>query len=154
MAAENMDFNSTLNELIETCIDGQRGFQAAAEAVDDPELKSELMRYSEQRGDFAAELQRLVGGTGEEPKHSGSLAGDLHRGWMNLRTALTSQDEHAILAECERGEDSAVESYRDALDEALPPQLALPVASQYQAIQSTHDRVRDLRDASEGQKPA
>jgi uncharacterized protein (TIGR02284 family) len=72
---------------------------------------------------------------------------------MNLRKALTSQDQHAILAECERGEDSAVQAYRDALDESLPPQLALPVASQYQTIQSTHDRVRDLRDAS-GQKPA
>ncbi|HEY7090943.1 MAG TPA: PA2169 family four-helix-bundle protein [Tepidisphaeraceae bacterium] len=153
MSDAQTDFNSTLNDLIETCIDGQRGFQAAADAVESPDLKGELMRYSEQRGDFAAELQRLVGSSGEEPKHSGSLSGDLHRGWMNLRKALTSQDQHAILAECERGEDSAVQAYRDALDEALPPQLALPVASQYQTIQSTHDRVRDLRDAS-GQKPA
>ena len=142
------DFSGTLNELIETCIDGQKGFEAAAEAVEDPTLKQELKQYSQQRGDCAHELQRLVASSGEEPKEHGSASAAMHRGWMDLRKALTSNDTHAILAECERGEDSALETYRDALDEPLPPQLALPVASQYQAIQTAHDRVRDLRDSS------
>jgi len=142
------DFSSTLNELIETCIDGQKGFEAAAAAVEDPTLKQELKRYSEQRGDFAHELQRLIASGGEQAKDHGSVSAAMHRGWMNLRQALTSNDTHAILAECERGEDSALEAYREALDEPLPPQLALPVASQYQAIQTAHDHVRDLRDSS------
>src|SRR5690349_11489973 len=142
------DFSSTLNGLIETCIDGQKGFEAAAEAIEDPQLKQELKQYSEQRGDFAHELQRLVASSGEDAKEHGSASGALHRGWMDLRKAVSSNDAHAILAECERGEDSALEAYREALDEPLPPQLALPVASQYQAIQSAHDRVRDLRDSS------
>ena len=142
------DFSGTLNELIQTCIDGQKGFETAAQAVEDPQLKQELKQYSEQRGDFAQELQRLVASGGEEATDHGSVSGAAHRGWMNLRTAVTSQNTHAILAECERGEDSAVETYRDALDEPLPPQLALPVASQYQAIQQAHDRVRELRDAT------
>jgi uncharacterized protein (TIGR02284 family) len=142
------DFSSTLNGLIETCIDGQKGFEAAADAVEDPQLKQELKQYSEQRGDFAHELQRLVASAGDDAKEHGSASGAMHRGWMNLRQALTSNDQYAILAECERGEDSALEAYRDALDEPLPPQLALPVASQYQAIQTAHDRVRDLRDSS------
>jgi len=37
------------------------------------------------------------------------------RGWINLKAALTSKDEHAILAECERGEDSAVAEYKKAM---------------------------------------
>lgn len=142
------EYNSTLNELIETCIDGQKGFEAAAKAVDDPQLKNELLRYSEQRATFAEELQRLVSSTGESPTESGSMAAGMHRGWINLKSALASNDRHSILAECERGEDSAVETYRLALDEDLPPSVAVEVASQYQAIQSTHDRVRDLRDSA------
>ena len=50
---------------------------------------------------------------------SGSAAGALHRGWINLKSALTSGDDHAILAECERGEDSAVEEVSKALDNGL-----------------------------------
>lgn len=146
--AETTDFSSTLNELIETCIDGKLGFRAAAESVDDPHLKNELLRYSEQRAAFAQELQEMVASSGESPRDSGSVSGAMHRGWINLKGAIASSDRHAILAECERGEDSAVEAYRHALDEPLPPAMAIEVATQYEAIQSAHDRVRDLRDAS------
>jgi uncharacterized protein (TIGR02284 family) len=43
------------------------------------------------------------------------------RGWMDLKAAITSGDEHTILVECERGEDAAVAAYRDAFEyEELP----------------------------------
>jgi uncharacterized protein (TIGR02284 family) len=146
--AASTEFGKTLNELIETCIDGKLGFAAAADSVDDPQLKNELMRYSEQRAAFAQELQQMASSAGESARESGSVSGAMHRGWINLKGAIASNDRHAILAECERGEDSAVETYRHALDEPLPPAMAIEIATQYEAIQSAHDRVRDLRDAS------
>src|SRR5947209_19009541 len=108
---------STLNSLIETLKDGQEGFRQASEAVKDPTLKSLFNEYSLQRAKFAGELQNeVVRSLGDaKPEESSSTAGALHRAWINLKSALTAGDDHAILAECERGEDSAVNEYRKAL---------------------------------------
>jgi uncharacterized protein (TIGR02284 family) len=144
------DVASTLNELIETCIDGAKGFEAAANAIDDVSLKNELMRFSQQRNDFAMELQRLVRGAGLEPTESGSVAGALHRGWIHLKDALSTRDRYAILAECERGEDSAVAEYRKATDNGLPGDIEPIVLEQSAAVQATHDRVKALRDMHKG----
>ncbi len=78
-----------------------------------------------------------------------STAGALHRTWINLKSAISSQDDHAILAECERGEDSAVNEYKKAMNEVdLPSNIRTVVNRQYSEVQAAHDRVRDLRDAA------
>src|SRR5207249_10642884 len=109
---------STINDLIETLKDGQEGFRQAAEAVADPKLKSLFNEYSLQRARFAGELQSQAVALGEsKPEDSGSAAGAMHRAWINLKSAIAKHDGHAILAECERGEDSAVEEYERAVEE-------------------------------------
>ena len=140
---------STLNDLIETLKDGQQGFREAAEDVTSSDLKTLFSEYSLQRSKFAGELQTLARTLGEkEPETTGSVSGALHRGWINLKSALSSKDEHAILAECERGEDSAVAEYKKALDQsALPANVQHILRVQYTAVQAAHDRVRNLRDA-------
>jgi uncharacterized protein (TIGR02284 family) len=85
-----------------------------------------------------------------ESKPSGSAAGALHRGWINLKSALTRGDDHAILAECERGEDSAVEQYKKALDNGLSASVQQIVSRQYTQVKQAHDRVKSLRDATKG----
>jgi uncharacterized protein (TIGR02284 family) len=137
----------TLNDLVQTCIDGQKGFESAANAIDDPSLKSELMGYSAQRRDFANDLQNLVASFGDRPTQSGSVSGALHRGWINLRDAVTTRDSYAILAECERGEDAAVAEYRKAAEANLPAEFDQVVESQFAAVQATHDRIKSLRDS-------
>jgi uncharacterized protein (TIGR02284 family) len=138
---------SVLNSLIETCKDGQEGFRNAAENVKNADYKALFSELSMQRQQFVSELQTLVSGLGEDVEKSGSVAGALHRGWIDLKAALTSGDEHAILAECERGEDSAVEEYRDAIDHhEMPENVRAAIRQQYMAVQAAHDRVRDLRD--------
>lgn len=141
------NLSGVLNELVETCIDGQKGFQSAAEAIDDPSLKAELEGYANQRGDFARDLQSLVAAYGQSPTHSGSAAGAMHRGWIKLRDALSTRDSYAILAECERGEDSAVAEYRKAAQAGLPAEMDQVIENQYAAVQATHDRVKSLRDS-------
>jgi uncharacterized protein (TIGR02284 family) len=108
---------STLNSLIETLKDGQEGFKQAAEAVKDSDLKSIFSEYSLQRSKFAGELQAQAVQLGEsDPEDSGSASGAMHRTWINIKSAVTSGDDHAILAECERGEDSAIKEYKDAIE--------------------------------------
>ena len=60
----------------------------------------------------------------------------------------TTNDEAAILNECERGEDSAKEAYKDALKQPLPANVMETVQTQYVAVQSAHDRVKALRNAA------
>jgi uncharacterized protein (TIGR02284 family) len=71
----------------------------------------------------------------------------LHRAWINLKSAVTSGDDHAILTECERGEDSAVKGYEKAMEGNLSPSLRDIVSRQYGEVKSAHDRIRNLRDA-------
>ena len=143
------EITSTINNLIVTLKDGQEGFKQAAEGVKDPQLKSLFNEYSQQRSRFATELQSQARSLGEpEPETSSSAAGALHRSWINLKSAVTRGDDHAILAECERGEDSAVEEYKKAIDDDLSAQLREIISRQYAAIKEAHDRIRNLRDAA------
>ena len=140
-----------IDTLIETLKDGQEGFKQAAESVKDPQLKSVFDEYSRQRARFVSELRSQAQNLEErESKPSGSAAGALHRGWINLKSALTRGDDHAILAECERGEDSAVEQYKKALDNGLSAPVQQIVSRQYTQVKQAHDRVKSLRDATKG----
>lgn len=139
---------STLNNLIETCKDGQNGFQTAADGVKNSELKTLFSSYSMQRAKFAGELQNEVRRLGGDPEKSGSTAAALHRGWIDIKSAVTGQDESSIVAECERGEDSAVSNYKDALKEDLPADVRAIVERQYEQVQEAHDRIRALERAT------
>jgi uncharacterized protein (TIGR02284 family) len=151
MSTTTHSIASVLNSLIETCKDGQEGFRNAAENVKDADFKSLFSELSMQRQQFVSELQTLVRGLGEGMEETGSVAGALHRGWIDLKASLTSGDEHAILSECERGEDSAVAEYREALEHGdLPANLRAVIRQQFMGVQASHDRVRDLRDRFQG----
>ena len=145
----NSDIVSTLNNLIETCKDGQEGFKQAAEGVERSDLKSLFFEFSQQRAHFAGELQSIVQQLGEDPETSGSTAGALHRGWINIKSAVTGKDEKAVLNECERGEDSAKNTYKDALENPMPNHIIDVIRNQYESIQMAHDRVKALRDSYE-----
>jgi uncharacterized protein (TIGR02284 family) len=148
----NVDVIATLNGLIETCKDGLEGFKLAAEELERTDLKTLFYEFSQQRARFFGELQSLVSQLGGDPEESGSFAGTVHRGWMNLKTALIGKDEAAILNECERGEDSAKNAYKEALQTALPANVVDVLQTQYASVQAAHDRVKALRDAANQDK--
>ena len=148
--AQQKEIISTINGLIETLNDGEKGFKEAAEAVKDPQLKGLLQQYSQQRNRFAAELQTEAIALGEsDAEKTSSAAGALHRAWINIKSAVTSGDDHAILAECERGEDSAVKQYEEALDDGLTSPVGDMVSKQYVEVMAAHDRIKALRDQTE-----
>jgi len=148
--AQQKETISTINDLIETLKDGQEGFRQAAEAVEDPELKSLFNEYSLQRARFAGELQSDAIGLGESnPEKRSSAAGAMHRAWIDLKSAITKHDDHAILAECERGEDSAIKEYQTAMEEEeLTAPVREVISRQYAEVKRAHDRIKQLRDAT------
>jgi uncharacterized protein (TIGR02284 family) len=146
--ASNEEVISTLNDLIETCRDGQNGFKTAAEGVKNSELKELFYHYSQQRASFVGELQDEVRRLGGDPENTGSVAAALHRGWMDIASAVTGGDDATIISECERGEDSALNAYRAALETDMPAGVRQIVERQFASVKGAHERIRSLQKSS------
>jgi uncharacterized protein (TIGR02284 family) len=137
---------SVLNDLVETSKDGEKGFRKAAEDAHDAQLKTMFLSRADDCMRGARELQDTVQALGGKPETGGSMSGALHRGWVDVKSAVTDRSDYDILAECEKGEDVAKKRYHDALEKDLPVDVRAIVERQYQGVLQNHDRVRDLRD--------
>ncbi len=143
---DNKDAVSVVENLVETCRDGEKGYQDAAEHVKRPDLKAFFLEQVSERRQFANELENLLPNLGKaEKKESGSVLGALHRAWIDTKLGLGGGDK-TILESVEAGEDKAKEAYGDALNSALPPDVAQVVLRQSRSIKTAHDRAKSLRD--------
>jgi uncharacterized protein (TIGR02284 family) len=144
-----MDANNTVDvvkDLIETCRDGQKGYQDAASHVKRPDLKTLFYEEGLQRGRFAEELQAELLHLGKKDENvSSSMGGALHRAWIDTKVALGGGDK-TILESIESGEDSAKAAYKKALESHLPGNIADIVRRQADAVQQAHDKIKSLRD--------
>jgi uncharacterized protein (TIGR02284 family) len=147
------DAIDTLNHLISIAKDGANGMSSAADHAKNPSLKSTLQHLSQERSHVASELQNLVRSLGGDPEKSGTTLGAAHRGWMNLKEAVSANDDSSLVAECERGEDEAVKEFGEALGKSLPAQVQQQVQSCFQQVKQSHDQIRQLRNAGPASAP-
>jgi uncharacterized protein (TIGR02284 family) len=143
---DNDDVISTLNDLIETCKDGEQGFRTCAEDIKDTKMKSFFVDRAQRCAEAAAELQQEVRALGGNPETSSSVSGTLHRRWVDIKGLITGKDDEAILNECERGEDVAKRSYANALAKELPANIRTIVERQYNGVLRNHDQVKAMRN--------
>ena len=144
--SQQEDAISTLEQLVETCRDGQNGYRDAAEHIKTPEIRNWFNQQSLERAQFAGELESQIQLLGKhDPDREGSVSGALHRKWFDLKEKISGSDE-SVLAEVERGEDNAKHNYEEALKKELPADVRVIVARQAQSIYSAHDHARMLRD--------
>jgi uncharacterized protein (TIGR02284 family) len=146
------NITSILNDLVELSKDGEKGFRAAAEDTKNAELQAIFLQRAQDCATGASDLQQLVARLGGKPEEGGSVAGAVHRGWANLKAAVTGRTDLAILEECERGEDVAKARYRKALEETLAEDIRVVVQHQYDGVMRNHDQIRDLRDRYRAQQ--
>lgn len=143
----NKDIVATLNDLIETCKDGEYGFTTCAEHVKSPDLRQLFSNRADDCRAAAGELQHFVFEYGGEPEDHGTARGALHRGWVAVLGTVTGSSDQRMLDEAERGEDSALARYRKALkNELLPDNLRAVIQRQMLGVQRNHDQVKALRD--------
>ena len=142
---------SLLNELITTLKDGQKGYADAMVDVKDADLKDTFKKYSAQRASYITELEDQMFKLDLHPdtnEGSGVVAA-AHRAFIDLKSLVTGHDRHAILAECERGEDVAKKAYETALQaQNLPAGIQAVLQHQSQGVKQAHDEIKALRDAS------
>jgi uncharacterized protein (TIGR02284 family) len=149
---EIMDENNAVRvveDLIETCKDGQKGYQEAASKVKRNDLKTFFNEQSLERGRFAGELDAELKRLGEKDKKvTGSVAGTLHRAWIDTKVGLGGGDK-TVLEWLEHGEDTAKDAYNKALSGNLPGNVLEIVRRQAASVQKAHDKVKTLRDTAE-----
>lgn len=146
MNGPTKDVVSILNNLIETCKDGQEGFKTCAEDIKNPELKALFTKHAEECAHAAGELQAEVIALGGTPEDSTSVSGDLHRRWVDVKSIFTGKDEEAVLNEAERGEDVALKAYKEALAAPLPANVYAIIERQFHGVQRNHDQIKALRN--------
>jgi uncharacterized protein (TIGR02284 family) len=139
---------SVLNDLISTCVDGVEGFRTAAGAVKNNEAKVLFQSRVRVIETSEAELKDAVRRLGGDPATHGHAVGSVHRGWMNIKSAVTGKNEEAILAEVIRGEEGAVEHYRAALKTTLPQDVRAMAEKQFRGAEENLDRVRNLAEGA------
>jgi uncharacterized protein (TIGR02284 family) len=146
--SENLEkTEKTLRDLIETLLDGHKGFIELEKNLKDPEARQLFREETLVRANFAAELENELHHLGvKDVKVASSTAGKVHRAWGELKARLGGGD-HALLATAEKGEDEAKEAYEKALTgEDLPLPLRELVLRQQRHILAAHERVKALRD--------
>ncbi|MBT0606839.1 ferritin-like domain-containing protein [Aequorivita echinoideorum] len=112
----------SLNELLEKNYDAEKGYKKAAENVENVKLKKFFNEQAQKRYDFGHEIKSEIRNYGESPDKGGSAKGAMHRVWMDLETAFSSNNEETILNEVQKGEKAAIEEYNEVIkDTTLPP---------------------------------
>lgn len=127
---------SKLNELLEKNYDAEKGYKKASENVENTKLKQFFNEQAQKRKDFGHEIKTEIKNYGETPDKGGSTTGAMHRTWMDIETAFSSNNEETILEEVQKGEKAAVEEYNEVIkDTTLPPTTQKILTGQRDTIQ-------------------
>lgn len=155
-ASMNTTTQAVLEDVIETLEDGLRGFEDAANKLDEhdrADLGTTFRGFAEQRGRFSTELRNIAAAHGIEISETGSVAGSLHRGWMAVKDALSGDDPDSVLDAAEQGEDHAVSQFERALSrndiDEVPDEIRNVLVRQYNDVRNAHDSVKSLRDRAQ-----
>lgn len=141
---------NNLQELLEKNYDAEKGFTKAMKDAKNTRLKSFLQQQAAQRGRFTNELTQEIRNLNETPKDSGSFTGDLHRTWIDIKSAVTGNEDEAVLEECIRGEKASWDEYENKLkNENFPPNIANVVQKQAAEIHNTLSKVKTLEDIAD-----
>ncbi|MDQ2843399.1 MAG: PA2169 family four-helix-bundle protein [Acidobacteriota bacterium] len=127
-----------LNHLLEMNRDAESGFRSAAGNVKNSELETLFGGYAKQHAKFTAELEEEIKRLGGGASDSGTLGGAVHRGWMDLKSALSGHSAGVMLTSCESGEESAERAYRDAAD-------AHPSGQTHQLFEKHRQQITEIR---------
>ncbi|MDQ6665615.1 MAG: PA2169 family four-helix-bundle protein [Acidobacteriota bacterium] len=135
-----------MNKLIATSKNGELGYHAAAADVHNTQLETVFNDYAKQRAGFARQLQAEVERLGGTSTDSGTLGAAVHRGWMDLKSAISGGDGAAIVAACETGEDHAAAEFERVVNLDISGQTRTLVEKQWQKIKEAHAHLLRLKD--------
>ncbi len=147
---ENQKAIDALNKLITINNDRIEGYETASKETEEEDLKTLFASLMATSQKCKRELEAEVLALGGEPSESTKASGKFFRAWMDVKAALTGKDRKAILNSCEFGEDAAIKTYENVMDDDgkhFSPQHETLVNDQFSLLLADHNRVKALRDA-------
>lgn len=149
----NTDLIEVLNDLIQINNDRVVGYEKASNELSaaDVDLKALFSQYIAESRKYTTELSAEVGRLGGEPSTSTTGSGKIYRAWMDVKAVFTGKDRHAVLENCEFGEDAAQKAYDTALksDAVMDTEIRQLITNQKSALRVGHDTVKKYRDMHE-----
>lgn len=141
---------NNLQDLLEKNYDAEKGFTKAMKDAKNQNLKRFLQNQAAQRSRFATELDQQIRNLNEQPKESGSLTGDLHRTWIDIKSSVAGNTDEAVLKECIRGEKASWKEYEEKLQKQnFPSNISGLLKNQATEIHNTLNRVKTLEDLAD-----
>ncbi len=146
---ENEKSIEVLNTLIQINNDRIEGYQTALDETEESDLKTLFTQFIGTSKNCKQELQNEVHKLGGTATDETKVSGKFFRVWMDVKAALTNKDRKSILNSCEFGEDAAVKTYKNTLEndvENISAQQQVMISHQYALIMADHNKVKSLRD--------
>jgi len=138
---------SGLKSLLEKNIDAVKGFKSAAKIAKNDTLSNFLQQKSEQRNLFAVQLSNIILKHGGNSNIQSTYKGAAHRIWMDISTAISSNNDEAVLDACETGERASVKEYDQFLDNhPMPAEIRNLLAGQRKLIGMTLRKIIQLEN--------
>ena len=138
-----------LNDLVEINNDRITGYERAIKETKeaDSDLKPLYASMIAESHKIKIALATEVQVMGADVEKGTTTSGKIYRAWMDVKAVFTGHDRHAVLENCETGEDAAQKAYNMALDhDGLPAYLREMLREQQQVLKASHDEIKALRD--------
>jgi len=140
---------STLNDLLQITNDRIEGFNKVEDKVWEkyPNLKSDYNNMVDQSQKMRLELKSLISERNGHADDSTTVAGGLHRTWIDVKNAFSSDNAESTLENVTFGENAAIEAYEKALDSGeLCPESSRVVQDQLHSLKASYEKFKNLEN--------
>ena len=137
-----------LSDILKFHNDRIKGYEMAVGDTDDMDLKTLFNQYSEQSVAMVSELSASIERAGGTVPDSSTFLGQIHKAWMELKSALSSNDRYSVLNSVEQGEDAIVDAYKEAVkdDSVVFMSVRTTLIKQQDELMQAHNHIKALRD--------
>lgn len=130
---KNQEEVSVLNDLLHITNDRIQGFSKVEGKIWEkyPNVKDDYDRMITQSKIMKNELIDLIQENGEEASDTSSVAGALHRTWIDIKNSFTiGNTEESTLENVIFGENAAIDAYQNAIDTGNLSENSLNIVSE------------------------
>lgn len=147
---KNKEEASVLNDLLHITNDRIEGFAKVEGKVWEnyPDVKPEYAKLNSLSKVMKNELINLIQEDGEEAEDTSSVAGALHRTWIDIKNSFTlGNREESTIENVIFGEKAAIDAYQNAIDSGKLSQRSLDIVSEHlKHIKDSYDQFSKMSE--------
>lgn len=146
---ENKKTVEVLNNLLQIANDRLEGFKNVdAKMISSyPKIREEYDHGVIQSNKMRTELSALIQERGGDPDDTATVAGGLHRTWIDVKNSLSFDKGESTLENVLFGEGAAIKAFEKALDSGdLCAESSRVVQDQLQELRASYRKFEDLEE--------